>query len=200
MLKWIVPVAIVVGVGLFIMPLYIGYQSGSRAIMPIGGIGGTFIVSTPDGLMAVKQSEPHQWAKLQANGVNQMDASGTTPILWATRNSLSDLVVALASLGADVNASDASGDTPLAIAAKNGDVRTVEALLKSKANPNQLNKKDTGPLHVASAIGSVQVVQLLIKAGANPKAKDKAGRTPIDYAQELTTRSQQTAKILTETK
>ena len=56
------------------------------------------------------------------------------------------------------------------------------------------------PLHIAAANGHYLIVKYLVEAGANPILTNKKGQTPLNYADEFFSTSQDGSTVLTKTK
>jgi len=104
--------------------------------------------------------------------------------------------------GADVNVHSAYG-TPLHLATRGGpkgkvekSPEMVEKLLAKGADVNARASRDgRTPLHNAARSGYSKAAELLITAGADVNAKDKEGHTPLWYAKDKHTPSEDCTKI-----
>jgi ankyrin repeat protein len=92
------------------------------------------------------------------------------------------LVVALASLGADMNAESGDGATPVFIAAQEGHLEVVKALASLGANVNAARQSGATPVFVAAAQGHVEIVRILAWLGANLNTAMNNGATPVFIA------------------
>jgi len=111
--------------------------------------------------------------------VNAKDIGGSTPLLCATGQGLSDVCFKLMDKGADVNAKNKSGYTPLHSAAFAGLSDVCLKLIESGADVNVKNKDGFTALIESAWNGLSEVCLKLIDKGANVNAKDDNGRTPL---------------------
>ncbi len=106
-----------------------------------------------------------------------------------------DVIVYLASAGADPNALDASGTAPLHRAVRTRSLQAVRALIAAGANPTLRNRSGSTPLHLAvqttgksgsgSALAREQqagIIRFLLECGATPTDVDGRGRQVRDAA------------------
>ncbi len=122
---------------------------------------------------AMQRNLPALTAAIQAGGVNDPQADGSTALLWAVHWNNPEAVDALLAAGADPILATRLGATPLYLAAMNGNSALVAKLLAAGADPNQriLNNQET-PLMFAARSGNVDSVRLLLDAGAEINAKE----------------------------
>jgi len=117
--------------------------------------------------------------------INQIDSTGNTPLLWATRNGNQGAVeILLGRDGVNPNKPNAHGQTPLCCAAKNGHERVVEILIgRNDVNPNKSDVFDQTPLSWAAMHGHERVFKILLgRDDVNPNKSDAFGRTPLYWA------------------
>jgi len=82
--------------------------------------------------------------------VNETDASGKTPLIWASYKGYHDTAKILLEYGADVNASDKKRRTPLHYACENLHLKCVKLLLSySNVNPDLLDFMGSTALNLA---------------------------------------------------
>jgi len=104
--------------------------------------------------------------------VNELEADGTSALLWAAYQSSPELVQLLLKAGADVNAANSFGVTPLLQAARYGDAATMSELLKAGADLKKAEREGETPLMAAARAGSVAAVKLLIEHGSDASARE----------------------------
>jgi ankyrin repeat protein len=126
-------------------------------------------------------------ALTEADGrlVQAKDASGRTPLHWASRGVHMDIVNYLIGKGADVNAPDGSRETPLHLAAQAGSAEAVRRLVESGADPAARNVMNLTPLMFAVQAKNQDIVKYLIAHGGDipPELLDVYhSSTPIRYA------------------
>jgi ankyrin repeat protein len=99
--------------------------------------------------------------------VNEKDAEGRTPLMFAAINRETECAKELLGHGADVNAKANDGGTALMLAASSGDADLVKALLSRGADVSgkYVETRDTA-LMLAKNHGYDEIVQLLQTAGA----------------------------------
>ena len=127
--------------------------------------------------------------------INTSDGHGYTPLHYAVKNSLTEIVELLLSKNASVNLKNKSGQTPLDVAiqqnhkdivrllvangaepssiftaAQIGDLARVKAFLEQGVNANARGPKRQTALHIAASEGYKEVVELLLKHGADVNA------------------------------
>jgi len=123
-----------------------------------------------------------------AEGKNDVNEHGHTPLHRAALHGKSDRVQILLDTKADIEATDKSGDTPLHLATMANNTETALLLLKKKANPNATGKGETTPLMLAACGGNEVLVDALLKQGADKNAVNRwgkrRGKTALEYAQD----------------
>jgi ankyrin repeat protein len=109
-----------------------------------------------------------------------------TPLLWAIKNSSSDVVEIVAILigaGADVNERDEYGVPALSNAVMYRRIQLLDVLLGSGAEINAVGDlRGRTALGWAVSIKAPNTVKQLIAAGADLEAIDKSGNTPLMIA------------------
>jgi ankyrin repeat protein len=94
-----------------------------------------------------------------------------TPLYWAARLGLKELVVRMLSLGTQINESGGFFGTALTMAAYNGDVPMVKLLLANGADVNHRAGQYHTALQAAAFTGSEVIVNMLIDSGADVHAR-----------------------------
>lgn len=132
----------------------------------------------------------HAAALCGAAGISmEVDTQGRTPLYWAARGGLIEIVEALVAAGFDVNKSrtdSAKGAGPLFTAAHKGHAEVVKVLLAANATIDQSQLSDGAtPLCISSQIGHVEVVEVLLanKAKIDQQLTSKC-TTPLFMAAE----------------
>ncbi|XP_053132898.1 histone-lysine N-methyltransferase EHMT1-like [Hemicordylus capensis] len=114
--------------------------------------------------------------------VNKQDASGRTPLFWATEYRHEKLVELLLSHGADVAARDHEGNLCLHWAAFVGSAPIARRLLEAGSDVNAQNHQGDSPLHLAAQERSYQCLVLFLAQGAKVFLPNKDGQTPLQCA------------------
>jgi ankyrin repeat protein len=111
--------------------------------------------------------------------VNDTDATGQTPLMWAARRNSEETIKLLLGSGARINTRDKEGKTALAHAASfHSEPRVAQALLAAGADVNLADVEGQTPLIIA-AYSNEEIVKLLLDAGALVNARAKGGRTAL---------------------
>ena len=111
-------------------------------------------------------------------GLNEKDAEGQTPLMFAAAFGSLDAMKLLIANGADPKAVSEAGVTALHLAA--GDARKVRLLLEGGADVNKSSLIGRTPLLVAAGTyGSIETVKLLLEKGADVNAQDVTGLAPV---------------------
>lgn len=97
-------------------------------------------------------------------------SSGWPVLIFAAQRGMSDAVMALLELGADVTSKEpASGWTALSFAVAAGNQAMVQDLLAHDASPNEFAKpSDFNPMVVAIMHNQQTIMGMLLDAGASP--------------------------------
>lgn len=113
---------------------------------------------------AARDGTPEQLQALVQQGadVDQADAFGQTPLMYAVNNDNPAVLEVLIGAGAGVDARTNAGWTPLMYAARDGTPEMVQILLDAGANPNATNASGETALDIAEQTpGREQIVALL---------------------------------------
>ena len=118
------------------------------------------------------------------HGVDERDANGLTPLMWAAREGAVAVITALLDAGANVDARDARHEwTALKHAIHTQQADAVRVLLDRGADPNSKVHPDAlTPLLMAAGDRNPAIVKLLLAHGADPRHQGKAGDTPLARA------------------
>ena len=111
--------------------------------------------------------------------LNQLNASGESPLMLAALKGELDLAEKMVKNGADVNK---TGWTPLHYAATNGHVSVIKLLLENYAYIDAESPNGSTPLMMASLYGSLDAVKLLVDEGADTLLKNQQGLTALEFA------------------
>ncbi len=114
--------------------------------------------------------------------VNAPEASGLTPLIYASYQGYTDIVKELINAGADVNYVTQKGAFALFVAAFNGHRDVTKLLLEAKADLNLKNSKGTTALMLLAHKNDVELVKLFLQHGADASLKDINGSTALDAA------------------
>ena len=113
--------------------------------------------------------------------IDNTDVYCMTPLHWASKFGLLNVVKALVEKGCPVDIIDRSGQTPLFLAAGYGNYETVEYLIQKGAWINCKNKMGfTIPMF--ATFNNLKIVKLLYEHNADFISKDKVGNTVAHYA------------------
>ena len=112
------------------------------------------------------------------HGLNDKDAEGQTPLMFAAAFGSLDAMKLLIANGADAKAVNAAGITALHLAV--GDARKVRLLLENGADVNTSSLLGRTPLLVAAGTyGSIETVRLLLDNAAAVNGADTTGMAPV---------------------
>ncbi|KAL9072206.1 MAG: hypothetical protein Q9161_003679 [Pseudevernia consocians] len=113
--------------------------------------------------------------------VNQTDADGKTPLLWASRRGDLEAVRLLLQHGADANIADMMLRSPLHMACRAKSVPIIRLLIKNKADPRATNFVNEMPAHYAcyENDGS-SLLEPFLDEGINVNALSKYDRSLLD--------------------
>ena len=114
--------------------------------------------------------------------INETDASGNTPLHFASGKGHDDIIKLLISQKAAVNAVNCHGDTPLFWAVNNNHISSAKLLIEHGAEVNQKNEYGWSPLHLSAYKGYQEMTGLLIDKGSEVNARDNQGVTAIFWA------------------
>jgi ankyrin repeat protein len=123
---------------------------------------------------AAREADADAVRKLIETGadVNELEADGSSALLWAVYEQAPDLVSMLLDAGADPNAANHFGITPLLQASRYGDAGMIKLLLDGGADLSAATRDGETPLMAASRAGGVEAVKLLLERGADPNATE----------------------------
>ncbi|XP_074658150.1 poly [ADP-ribose] polymerase tankyrase-like [Tubulanus polymorphus] len=132
-------------------------------------------------------------ASVNMSSIDEEEDGKSSPLIFAVRNNLPDVVKALVAKGANVNARDCR-DQLTALHEAVGDVSDIESslsmikcLLENGATIDAVNNKSQTPLHLAILYNDggsdtpTDIVEYLIEQGADLSKKDKEGRLPLHF-------------------
>ena len=137
----------------------------------------------------------------RTSGLNFVDESGKTPLMYAVERSNAAQIKALIKHGADPAIPDAKGYTATHYAAVMPGSESLKAILETGAKadvPGSDRIQEKTPLMEAARLGEVRNVELLLKYGADPKICDNRDRTPLMFAASAPKYSARIVKLLLE--
>jgi uncharacterized protein len=111
--------------------------------------------------------------------VDEMDATGMTPLMVAASEGRTTIATLLIAAGANVKLAGEDGTTALMRAASADRIEVMKLLLTGGADVNAKNKGGMTALMVAAFGGYPEAVRLLVASKADPNAKDNQGRTAL---------------------
>ncbi|KAF6019803.1 hypothetical protein EB796_021893 [Bugula neritina] len=116
--------------------------------------------------------------------INDDDADGRTPLLFACLHGHYNCVKTLLRFGADVKARGRNEccHTPLTLAASRGHLELVDLLLDNGAPTEAVTKFRDTSLHLACKDNWVKVVNLLLSRQVDVTARNVRDETPLDVA------------------
>ena len=94
--------------------------------------------------------------------IDQIDAQGNTPLLYATWKDLSHIVKILLQARANYNFTDNAGDTPLHNALLFKGLESARHLCNAGCRKDQKNLQGNTPLHLAVGAGNAELVKLVM--------------------------------------
>lgn len=122
-------------------------------------------------------------SKKTSFGINSVDSSGNTALIWATEMG-NDMVVKWIIQEypekVDLDHRGYLGFTAVNRAARRGHYQILEELINAGANLDSPNDKLQYPLHCAAFHEHEAVIRLLLDNDANPRVVDRKGRTPAE--------------------
>ena len=118
------------------------------------------------------------------HSVDERDANGFTPLMWAARHGAVAAITALLDAGAAVEARDTRNEwTALQHAIHTQQVDAVRELLDRGADPNaKVHPEALTPLLMAASDRDPAIVKLLLAHGADPRHQGEWGDTPLARA------------------
>jgi ankyrin repeat protein len=169
---------------------YLFYLSG-KLIPPIGNKRGLLLIK------AIKENNSKKAKSLieQGTNINIQDDDGCTPLYWAVRYNVTDIVDLLLKKGANIEVQDKYGLTPLHYAVQERLTEIVNLLLDHNAQTDT-KSGDSGstPLHRATVVMNEadrtpegiqtrqEIIHSLLKKDADIDAVNNDGRTPLHNA------------------
>jgi ankyrin repeat protein len=110
------------------------------------------------------------------DGIDAIDASGSTPLLVAASNDDVAQVRQLLKAGANPNVRNKLDTTPLLEAAFHSNAEIITALLDAGADPNASGADGQTPLMLVARGTNVVAAKMLLDKGANPRASESQRR------------------------
>lgn len=172
----LVPAALVLALGAFVVPLC------EASMSQVAGR-----PTSAELFQAVKRGDAGTVQRLLAGrvDVNAPDADDATALHWAVSEDRDDLAAQLIEAGANVRAVNRYGISPLSLACTNGNAGLVDRLLRAGADPNATVADGETPLMTAARAGSIAVVERLIAGGSDVNIKERyRGQTALMWAAE----------------
>jgi len=111
--------------------------------------------------------------------VNEGNATGETPLFFATKTDSISTIRMLLDNNANLNARDTQGNSVLHAAVRWNAEKSVSLFISSGIDINVYSLNGNTPLHDAVAIGMSDIETLLIKEGANLEVRNVDGNTPL---------------------
>jgi Zn-dependent protease with chaperone function len=108
-----------------------------------------------------------------------------TPLMEATVNGNSEMVLELLNEGADPNEMNEIGESPLLVAVVNEQLEIIPILIENGADPNLQDETGWTPLMSAVMTENLEIGRMLLDAGADPTLKDENGMSAMDHANEI---------------
>lgn len=115
--------------------------------------------------------------------INVQDASGRTPLHWASMANHDGFVQMLVEAGAATDSRDSAGRTPLMSSCAYGATAASRVLLQWGAHKDAQDFMGLTPLHAAAAGGHVEVAEVLLLAGADHQRRASVGASPRNVAE-----------------
>ena len=117
-----------------------------------------------------------------AVNINNTDARGCTPLVWACRNGHDEVVSYLIESGAEVDFKSYGGMTALHHACNSSNESCIQKLVDGGADVNLTDECGNSSLIWAASRGVLNIVVLLTSAGAEPNSTNNAGIAPLHKA------------------
>jgi len=115
--------------------------------------------------------------------VNEAQADGSTPLLWAAYRVDTELASLLLQRGADPDQGNIYGASPLGEAVKVAAEELVDMLLDAGADANAFNADGQTALMLATRSGSTAIVERLLEQGADVNARERwRGQSALMWA------------------
>ncbi len=131
---------------------------------------------------AIDAGDLQKLKELIADGANNPDSTGNTPLILAISKNKPEIATFLLQNGADPNIKNTAGEAPLIIAAKNKNLDLVKLLITNKANINTKNADNMTPLATAANAGNFDMVKFLVENKADINTQNINGLTPLMIA------------------
>lgn len=125
-------------------------------------------------------------SRIDQSVLSEVDEQGFSPLLWASREGLLDIVKSLLNAGSNPNQKDQwMGANSGHKAAFWGRHEVLPLLIKAGLKINARGDYNGyTPLHDAIAGGHIEAVRVLLEAGAKKDIRGHDGKTPIDLAKD----------------
>ena len=114
--------------------------------------------------------------------VNAKDENDRTALIYASRNSSSEILEYLIEKGADVNAKDDENKTALIDAASFNNLEVIKYLIEKGADINAKDNENKTVLMHAAFFADLEIIEYLVYKGADINAKDIFDKTALMYA------------------
>lgn len=114
--------------------------------------------------------------------VNKRDENGYSPLYYACKEGMRDIVKILLENGADASLASNISVTPLHGAVQGGNIQIIQMLLNAGADINAADEAGRNVLMYGIQSGKVASVRYLIQLGADTSMTDNENRTAKDYA------------------
>lgn len=125
------------------------------------------------------------WLESQGFGPREIDgrgANGMTPLMWACREGMADMVAALLAAGADIEARNADGNTALWLACVGSHLDIIDHLVRAGIHLDNCNDNGATALMYAASAGKAEVVRALLEKGASLQPQTLDGFSALDLA------------------
>eukprot|EP00931_Biecheleriopsis_adriatica_P013355 TRINITY_DN11472_c0_g1_i2.p1 TRINITY_DN11472_c0_g1~~TRINITY_DN11472_c0_g1_i2.p1 ORF type:complete len:400 (-),score=81.43 TRINITY_DN11472_c0_g1_i2:147-1346(-) len=131
---------------------------------------------------AARAGEVQRLDLLPLDEINEQDAAGNTPLIWAAdAGQLEAVKVILGRSAASLNMRGYLGATALSRACRRGYVDVLRELLaQPDVKPEIPNVKQQYPMHFAAFKQHREAIDLLLEHGASTTVVDRKGRTPAE--------------------
>lgn len=130
--------------------------------------------------IAAAQGDETSLFAMSIDDLNAADATGNTPLIWASDAGHLRCVERLLAVGVNVNVRGYLGNTACSRASRKGHIAVLRALCAAGADADIENIKMQFPLHFAAFKKHPDAVSVLLAHGANPLVLDRKGRTPSE--------------------
>lgn len=135
-------------------------------------------------IQASAKGDPAEIQKLvnQGANVNEADAKGVTPLMYAAMSGKTEAAELLWNLGANLNAQDKYGYSALIHSLSYGYEDMSQLLIECNADVNARTYNGDTPLLIALAKCKTPTIKMLINNGADINARNNQGDNAILYA------------------